>query len=53
MAVHSWFSFSRVRHFKVDRIWMYDSLLCGDRLKTWKLIFLPYIVGMAMDEEMA
>ena len=32
---------------------MYDSLLCGDRLKTWKLIFLPYIVGMAMDEETA
>ena len=32
---------------------MYDSLLCGDRLKTWKLIFSPYIVGMAMDEEMA
>ena len=32
---------------------MYDSLLCGDWLKTWKLIFSPYIVGMAMDEEMA
>ena len=32
---------------------MYDSLLCGDGLKTWKLIFSPYIVGMAMDEEMA
>ena len=32
---------------------MYDSLLCGDRLKTWKLIFSPYIVGMAMDEETA
>ena len=32
---------------------MYDSLLYGDGLKTWKLIFLPYIVGMAMDEEMA
>ena len=32
---------------------MYDSLLCGDGLKTWKLIFLPYIVGMAMDEETA
>ena len=31
---------------------MYDSLLCGDGLKTWKLIFSPYIVGMAMDEEM-
>ena len=52
-AVHSWFSFSRACHFKVGRIWMYDSLLCSDRLKTWKLIFLPYIVGMAMDEEMA
>ena len=32
---------------------MYDSLLCGDRLKTWKLIFSPYIVGMAMDEQTA
>ena len=32
---------------------MYDSLLCGDRLKTWKLIFSLYIVGMAMDEETA
>ena len=32
---------------------MYDSLLCGDGLKTWKLIFSPYIVGMAMDEETA
>ena len=32
---------------------MYDSLLCGDGLKTWKLIFLPYIVGMAMDKETA
>ena len=52
-AVHSWFSFSRARHFKVGHIWMYDSLLCSDGLKTWKLIFLPYIVGMAMDEEMA
>ena len=52
-AVHSWFSFSRVHHFKVGRIWTYDSLLCGDGLKTWKLIFSPYIVGMAMDEEMA
>ena len=53
VAVHSWFSFSRAHHFKVGRIWMYDSLLCGDGLKTWKLIFLPYIVGMAMDEETA
>ena len=32
---------------------MYDSLLYGDRLKTWKLTFSPYIVGMAMDEETA
>ena len=32
---------------------MYDSLLCSDGLKTWKLIFSPYIVGMAMDEETA
>ena len=32
---------------------MYDSLLCGDGLKTWKLIFSPYVVGMAMDEETA
>ena len=53
MAVHSWFSFSRARHFKVGRIWTYDSLLCGDGLKTWKLIFSLYIVGMAMDEETA
>ena len=28
-------------------------MLCGDGLKTWKLISSPYIVGMAMDEEMA
>ena len=32
---------------------MYDSLLCSDRRKTWKLIFSLYIVGMALDEEMA
>ena len=32
---------------------MYDSLLSGDGLKTCKLIFSPYIVGMAMDEETA
>ena len=32
---------------------MYDSLLCSHGLKTWKLIFSPYIVGMAMDEETA
>ena len=42
-----------MRHFKVGHIWTYDSLLCSDGLKTWKLIFSPYIVGMAMDEEMA
>ena len=28
-------------------------MLCGDGLKTWELIFSPYIVGMALDEEMA
>ena len=28
-------------------------MLCGDGLKTWKLFFSPYIVGMALDEGIA